>query len=186
MSRCVACRYKEGWLDRKTHALLFSILRKNAYIQYVNHLACSVKKSADDKLILFSYFYQKTGFEISCLFARKYKKNIINLSSAQSVVKVYLNLLIWDFPYCTSFIYAYRNMVENLRFCILCIGLNFRPYMYLCVSRRNLLSNKYSFRLTLLPLPLSRHIQQQLDKLTINFTPSPPENKRQVAWAWVK
>ena len=71
-------------------------------------LALWVNFSADDILKYFSYFSQKTGYDISCklspketicmkcriLFSGKNKKNIINLSSAenaQRVVKVKLN-----------------------------------------------------------------------------------------------
>ena len=68
-------------------------------------LSTPSKNSADDILNCFSYFSQKTGFDISCklspleticmkcqiLFSRKNKKTIINLLSAelaQRVVKV--------------------------------------------------------------------------------------------------
>ena len=60
------------------------------------------KNSADNILKYFSYFYQKTGFDISCklspveticmkcqsLFSEKDKKNVINLSSAESAQRV--------------------------------------------------------------------------------------------------
>ena len=74
-------------------------------------IALWVKFSADDILKYFSYFSQKTGYDISSklspketiclkcqiLFSGKNKKNIINLSSAenaQRVVKVFLSLAV--------------------------------------------------------------------------------------------
>ena len=71
-------------------------------------LACRVKISADYILKYFSYFPQKTGFDISCklspketicmkcqsMFSSRDKKNvIINLSSAESAQ---LAMLAWD------------------------------------------------------------------------------------------
>ena len=59
-----------------------------------------VKFSADDNVKYFSYFSQKTGFDISCklseticmkyqtLFSGKKKKNITNLSSAELAKRV--------------------------------------------------------------------------------------------------
>ena len=60
------------------------------------------KISADDSLKYFSYFFQKTGYDISCklspmeaicmkrqiLFSGKNKKNIISLSSAENAQRV--------------------------------------------------------------------------------------------------
>ena len=65
-------------------------------------LALWVKFSADDILKYFSYFSQKTGFDISCklspyeticmkcstLFSGKNKKNIINLPSTENAHRV--------------------------------------------------------------------------------------------------
>ena len=64
-------------------------------------LALWVKFAADDILKYFSYFSQKTGFDISCKlsketicmkcqiqFSGKNKKNIINLSSAENAQRV--------------------------------------------------------------------------------------------------
>ena len=66
-------------------------------IQIFNHLALSIKFSADHVLKYFSYFSKKIGFNISCklspvetihmkcqiLFSGKNKKNINNSSSAE-------------------------------------------------------------------------------------------------------
>ena len=70
------------------------------------------KNSADDFLKYFSYFSQKTGFDISCklspmeifymkcqiLFFGKNKKNVINLSSAELAK----TLLKGNYPYYTE------------------------------------------------------------------------------------
>ena len=67
----------------------------------IERLALWVKFSAEDILKYFSYFSQKTGFDISCkspketicmkcriLFSVKNKKNIINLLSAENAQRV--------------------------------------------------------------------------------------------------
>ena len=78
--------------------------KQNWYIQSnpLYRLALWVKFSADNILKYFSYFSQKTGYDISCklspketicmkcqiLFSGKNKKNIINLSSAENAKRV--------------------------------------------------------------------------------------------------
>ena len=71
-------------------------------VQVGECLALCIKFSADSILKYFSYFSQEKGFDISCklspletifmkcqiLFSGKYKKNIINLSSAELAKRV--------------------------------------------------------------------------------------------------
>ena len=84
----------------------FSLLRafyySLLYLDVTLRLALWVKFSADDILKYFSYFSQKTGFDISCklslketicmkcqiLFSGKNKKNNIILSSAENAQRV--------------------------------------------------------------------------------------------------
>ena len=91
--------------NKKKKKIKMSSATVTVVISTLINTALWVKFSADDILKYFSYFPQKTGYDISCklspketicmkcqiLFSEKNKKNIINLSSAknaQRVVKV--------------------------------------------------------------------------------------------------
>ena len=74
------------------HFLQVSMFYSTYCMANLNALTLWVKFSADNILKYFTYFSQKTGFDISCkicmkcqiLFSGKNKKNTINLSSAEN------------------------------------------------------------------------------------------------------